>query len=144
MEEVRITLPDGSEKAFPKGTTVGEIINSTGIAKAAIGAKVNGKLADFWHEVDSDAALEPVKEGSEDGLALIRHTAAHVMAEAVQSLFPEAKVTIGPVIENGFYYDFDFPRGFTPEDLESIEEKMKEIVVVRSHSSEKRFRGKRR
>jgi len=128
MEEVRITLPDGSEKAFPKGTTVGEIINSTGIAKSAIGAKVNGKLADFWHEVDSDAALEPVKEGSEDGLALIRHTAAHVMAEAVQSLFPEAKVTIGPVIENGFYYDFDFPRGFTPEDLESIEEKMKEIV----------------
>ncbi len=91
MEEVRITLPDGSEKAFPKGTTVGEIINSTGIAKAAIGAKVNGKLADFWYEVDSDAALEPVKQGSEDGLALIRHTAAHVWPKPCSPFSPKRR-----------------------------------------------------
>ncbi|MCI0481196.1 MAG: TGS domain-containing protein, partial [Candidatus Dadabacteria bacterium] len=128
MKEVHINLPDGAERTFPEGTTVGEIINTIGIQNGTIGARVNGTLVDFWHEIYSDSELEPVKTGSEAGLALIRHTAAHIMAEAVQSLFPEAKVTIGPVIENGFYYDFEYPRGFTPEDLEKIEEKMKEIA----------------
>lgn len=128
MAEVNINLPDGAERTFPKGTTVGEIINSIGIQNGTVGAKVNGKLVDFWFEIDSDSELEPVRTGSEAGLALIRHTAAHIMAEAVQSLFPEAKVTIGPVIENGFYYDFEYSRGFTPEDLEKIEDKMREIV----------------
>lgn len=128
MKEVHINLPDGAERTFPEGTTVGEIINTTGIQNGTIGARVNGALVDFWHEIYSDSELEPVKTGSEAGLALIRHTAAHIMAEAVQSLFPEAKVTIGPVIENGFYYDFEYPRGFTPEDLEKIEGKMREIA----------------
>ncbi|MEW6145984.1 MAG: threonine--tRNA ligase [Thermodesulfobacteriota bacterium] len=128
MKEVHINLPDGAERTFPEGTTVGEIIETIGIRNGAIGARVNGTLVDFWHEIYSDSELEPVKAGSEEGLTLIRHTAAHVMAEAVQSLFPEAKVTIGPVIENGFYYDFEYPKGFTPEDLEKIEEKMREIV----------------
>ncbi len=128
MKEVHINLPDGAERTFPEGTTVGEIINTIGIQNGTIGARVNGTLVDFWHEVYSDSEFEPVKTGSEAGLALIRHTAAHIMAEAVQSLFPEAKVTIGPVIENGFYYDFEYPRGFTPEDLEKIEEKMREIA----------------
>jgi threonyl-tRNA synthetase len=128
MKEVHINLPDGAERTFPEGTTVGEIINTIGIQNGTIGARVNGALVDFWHEIYSDSELEPVKTGSEAGLALIRHTAAHIMAEAVQSLFPEAKVTIGPVIENGFYYDFEYPRGFTPEDLEKIEEKMREIA----------------
>lgn len=128
MKEVHINLPDGAERTFPEGTTVGEIINTIGIQNGTIGARVNGTLVDFWHEIYSDSELEPVKTGSEAGLALIRHTAAHIMAEAVQSLFPEAKVTIGPVIENGFYYDFEYPRGFTPEDLEKIEEKMREIA----------------
>ncbi|MGH7890560.1 MAG: threonine--tRNA ligase, partial [Thermodesulfobacteriota bacterium] len=128
MDEIQIKLPDGEIKAFPKGTTVGAIIKSLGTRETIIGAKLGGKLADFWFEVDSDSTLEPVLLDSPAGLDLIRHTAAHVMAEAVQGLFPGIKVTIGPVIENGFYYDFDFPTGFTPEDLEKIEEKMKEIV----------------
>ncbi|MEQ9618174.1 MAG: threonine--tRNA ligase [Deltaproteobacteria bacterium] len=128
MEEVQISLPDGAEKTFPKGTAVGEIINSLGMENSTVGAKVNGELVDFWFEIKTDSSVYPVKTGSEEGLALIRHTAAHIMAEAVQSLFPEAKVTIGPVIENGFYYDFEYSRGFTPEDLEKIEMRMKEIV----------------
>jgi len=128
MSDIIIQLPDGVNKSFPKGTTVGEIIESIGAQNSAVGAKVNGSLADFYFEIDSDAVLEPIKMNSEEGLYFIRHTAAHIMAEAVQSLFPEAKVTIGPVIENGFYYDFEYSRGFTPEDLEKIEKKMKEIV----------------
>ncbi|HSE84574.1 MAG TPA: threonine--tRNA ligase, partial [Thermodesulfobacteriota bacterium] len=128
MSEIQIKLPDGVEKSFPRGTTIGEVFNSVGIRDSVIGARVDGKLVDFWFEVDSDSTVEPVTLDSPAGLDLIRHTAAHVMAEAVQNLFPEAKVTIGPVIEDGFYYDFDFPRGFTPEDLEKIEEGMKGII----------------
>ena len=128
MDEIQINLPGGEKTAFTKGTAVGEIIEALGKQGGAVGAKVNGELVDFWHEVEEDATIEPVKAGTEEGLGLIRHTAAHVMAEAVQELFPEARVTIGPVIENGFYYDFDYSRGFTPEDLEKIEAKMKEIV----------------
>ncbi len=116
------------EKEFKPGITVGDILDTFGVKEKCIGAKVNGTVVDFWHNVDEDSDIHPVKNGSEEGLQLIRHTAAHVMAEAVQSLFPEAKVTIGPVIQNGFYYDYDFPRGFNPEDLEKIEEKMGEII----------------
>jgi len=128
MSNVNVQLPDGVNKSYPKGTTVGEIIESIGAQNSAVGAKVNGNLADFYYEVDSDSNIEPVKINSDEGLYFIRHTAAHIMAEAVQRLFPEAKVTIGPVIENGFYYDFEYSRGFTPEDLERIEDKMKEII----------------
>jgi len=128
MAEINIQLPNGVNKSFPTGTTVGEIIESIGAQNSTVGAKVNGNLADFYFEIDSDSEIEPIKINSEEGLYFIRHTAAHIMAEAVQSLFPEAKVTIGPVIENGFYYDFEYSRGFTPEDLEKIEDKMKEIV----------------
>jgi threonyl-tRNA synthetase len=131
MSEFRVTLPDGKTKAFPKGISVVEIFESLGIGDSVIGAKVNGKLVDFWFNLERDSTLEPVKIDSTNGLDLIRHTAAHVMAEAVQDLFPEAKVTIGPVIENGFYYDFDYKRGFTPEDLEKIELRMKEIAEER-------------
>jgi threonyl-tRNA synthetase len=128
MSEIQIKLSDGKIKIFPKGTTVGAILKSLGIGDGVIGAKVGGKLVDFWFEVDSDSKVEPVSLDSQAGLDLIRHTAAHVMAEAVQDLFPEVKVTIGPVIEDGFYYDFDFSSGFTPEDLEKIEAKMREII----------------
>jgi threonyl-tRNA synthetase len=128
MSELRVTLPDGEAKHFPKGITVGEVFKSLGIGDGVIGANVDGRLVDFWFNLESDSTLEPVKIDSPNGLDLIRHTAAHVMAEAVQGLFPEAKVTIGPVIENGFYYDFDYKRGFTPEDLEKIELRMKQIV----------------
>lgn len=125
---MKINIKGTEEKEFSPGSSVGDIFDSFGIKEKCIGAKVNGTVVDFWHNVEEDSDIEPVKNGSEDGLQLIRHTAAHVMAEAVQSLFPEAKVTIGPVIENGFYYDYDFPRGFNPEDLEKIEEKMGEII----------------
>ncbi len=128
MSDINIQLPDGVKKSFPKGTTVGEIIESIGARDSAVGARVNGDLADFYFEIDQDSEVEPIKVNSEEGLYFIRHTAAHIMAEAVQSLFPEAKVTIGPVIDNGFYYDFEYSRGFTPEDLEAIEKKMKEIA----------------
>ncbi|GJM16056.1 MAG: threonine--tRNA ligase [Thermodesulfobacteriota bacterium] len=128
MAEINIQLPDGVNKSFPIGTTVGEVIESIGAQNSAVGAKVNGNLADFFFEIDCDSEIEPIKINSEEGLYFIRHTAAHIMAEAVQSLYPEAKVTIGPVIDNGFYYDFEYSRGFTPEDLEKIENKMKEIV----------------
>lgn len=128
MSELIITLPGGETKNFPKGITVLKIFKSLGIGDSVIGAEVNGKLVDFWFNLERDSTVEPVKIDSPNGLDLIRHTAAHVMAEAVQGLFPEAKVTIGPVIENGFYYDFDYERGFTPEDLEKIELRMKEIV----------------
>ena len=127
MSEINIQLPDGVNKSFPTGTTVGEIIESIGAQNSAVGAKVNGNLADFYFEIDEDSQFEPIKVNSEEGLYFIRHTAAHIMAEAVQSLFPDTKVTIGPVIDNGFYYDFEYSRGFTPEDLEAIEKKMKEI-----------------
>ena len=120
----------GETKEFPKGTAISEILESFDDKnKGFLGAKVDGNVVDFWHQVEEDAVVEPIKDGSTEGLQLIRHTAAHVMAEAVQSLFPGTKVTIGPVIQNGFYYDFDFSRGFTPEDLEKIENKMNEIIA---------------
>lgn len=96
--------------------------------KRTVGAAIDGQIVDFWHRIEGDCDLLPVKSNTEASLGLLRHTAAHVLAEAVQSLFPEARVTIGPVIENGFYYDFDFERGFTPEDLENIEGKMLEVI----------------
>jgi len=125
---MKINIEGGEEKEFQPGSTVGDILETFGLMEKCIGAKVNGTVVDFWHNVDEDSNIEPVKTSSPDGLQLIRHTAAHVMAEAVQSLYPEAKVTIGPVIQSGFYYDFDFSRGFNPEDLEKIEEKMGEII----------------
>jgi len=125
---MKINIEGSEEKDFQSGATVGDILDTFGIKEKCIGAKVNGTVVDFFHSVEEDSEIEPVKNGSEEGLQLIRHTAAHVMAEAVQSLFPEARVTIGPVIQNGFYYDYDFPRGFNPEDLEKIEQKMGEII----------------
>jgi len=125
---MKINIEGSEGKDFQPGSTVGDILDTFGIKEKCIGAKVNGTVVDFFHNVEEDSEIEPVKNGSEEGLQLIRHTAAHVMAEAVQSLFPEAKVTIGPVIQNGFYYDYDFPRGFNPEDLEKIEQKMGEII----------------
>lgn len=119
----------GKKEKFSKGTSVNEVLESLDIEKDNyVGAVVDGQVVDFWYILDEDADIKLLNEGADGGLYLIRHTAAHVMAEAVQSLFPSAKVTIGPVIENGFYYDFDFERGFTPEDLEKIEDKMQEII----------------
>lgn len=127
MPQITITNKDNSAEV-ESGATVAQALAALGAEKSAIGATVNGNLMDLTQTLAENSALEPVKQNSPEGLALIRHTAAHVMAEAVQGLFPDVKVTIGPVIDNGFYYDFDAPTPFTPEDLEKIEEKMTEIV----------------
>lgn len=127
---VQITLPDGSLREFPGPVTVAEVAASigAGLAKAALGGKVNGTLVDTSLSMDSDAQLAIVTAKDPEGLELIRHSSAHLLAYAVKSLFPEAQVTIGPVIENGFYYDFSYKRPFTPEDLVTIEKRMTELA----------------
>ena len=128
---VTVTLPDGSRRPFDAPPTGAEIAASIGpgLAKAAIAVKVDGEVRDLARPIDSDAAVEIVTRRSDDALELIRHDAAHVMAEAVQELFPGTQVTIGPAIENGFYYDFARETPFSTEDLEVIEQKMHEIVA---------------
>jgi threonyl-tRNA synthetase len=125
-----IRLPDGSVKSFPQPVTVAEIAGSigAGLARAALAGRVDGKLVDLGFQVRSDAAVEIVTEKDPAALELIRHSTAHLLAHAVKELFPEAQVTIGPVIENGFYYDFAYKRPFTPEDLAAIEKRMAEIA----------------
>jgi len=124
-----ITLPDGSIRQFDQPVTVFEVAQSIGegLARVALAGKVDGKLVDVSHTIEQDAALAIVTAKDEDGLEVIRHSTAHLLAYAVKELFPEAQVTIGPVIENGFYYDFSYERPFTPEDLQKIEKRMKEL-----------------
>ena len=126
---VQITLPDGSLREFPGPVTVAEVASSigTGLAKAALGGKVNGQLVDTSFSMTSNAQLAIVTAKDPEGLELIRHSTAHLLAYAVKDLFPEAQVTIGPVIDNGFYYDFSYSRPFTPEDLVTIEKRMTEL-----------------
>ncbi len=125
-----ITLPDGSVRQFDTTTTGAEIAASIGksLARDAVAVRVDGELWDLTRAIDADVAIEIVTRDSEDGLELLRHDAAHVMAEAVKELWPETQVTIGPAIENGFYYDFAREEPFTEDDLQVIEERMKEIV----------------
>lgn len=125
-----ITLPDGSQKEFKHAITVSDIASSigSGLAKAAIAGRVDGKLVDTSFLVENDASVSIVTNKDPIALEVIRHSTAHLLAQAVKSLFPSAQVTIGPVIENGFYYDFAFGRSFTPEDLQRIEEKMHELA----------------
>ena len=127
---VAITLPDGSVRQFEKPVTVGEVAAAIGpgLAKAALGGKVDGRLVDVSHRIDRDAKLAIVTDKDAEGLELIRHSTAHLLAYAVKELFPDAQVTIGPVIENGFYYDFSYKRPFTPEDLAAIEKRMGELA----------------
>jgi len=127
---LKIKLPDGAVKDFPGPVTVAEVAQSigAGLAKAALAGKVNGELVDTSYRIQSDAELSIVTGKSPEGLDILRHSTSHLMAQAVQELFPGAQVTIGPVIENGFYYDFSYKRPFTPEDLAAIEKKMAEIV----------------
>ena len=125
-----ITLPDSSTRQFDQAVTVHDVAASIGpgLAKAALAGKVNGELVDTSYLIESDTDLAIVTARDEEGLEVIRHSCAHLMAMAVQELFPGAQVTIGPVIEDGFYYDFAYERTFTPEDLQKIEAKMKELV----------------
>jgi threonyl-tRNA synthetase len=127
---ISIQLPDGSKREFPAPVTVGEVAASigAGLAKAALGGRVDGKLVDLSHRIERDAQAAIVTDKGADGLELIRHSTAHLLAYAVKELFPDAQVTIGPVIENGFYYDFSYKRPFTPDDLVAIEAKMTELA----------------
>jgi len=125
-----IRLPDGSSKSFPGPLTVAEIAQAIGpgLARAALAARVNGKLVDTGFRVESDADVAIITDKDPEANDLLRHSTAHLLAHAVKELFPDAQVTIGPVIENGFYYDFSYTRPFTPEDLEAIEKRMAEIA----------------
>ena len=126
----QITLPDGSTRQYDQPVTVAGVAESIGpgLAKAALAGRVDGELVDTSYTIDTDVKLAIITDRDEDGVEVIRHSCAHLMAQAVQRLFPEAQVTIGPVIENGFFYDFSFERPFTPEDLVAIETTMEEIV----------------
>jgi len=125
-----ITLPDGSQREFGQPITVAEVAQSigTGLAKAALAGKVNDKLVDTSFLIETDASLGIVTDKDPEGVEIIRHSTAHLLAYAVKELFPEAQVTIGPVVDNGFYYDFAFKRPFTPEDLTAIEKRMAELA----------------
>ena len=124
-----ITLPDGSQKSFDHAVSIHEIAKSigTGLAKAALAGKVAGEIVDTSYLVETDAEISIITGKDADGVEVLRHSCAHLMAQAVQQLFPSAQVTIGPVIEDGFFYDFAYERAFTPEDLQKIEKRMKEI-----------------
>lgn len=127
---VVITLPDGSKREFEAAVTVADIAADigAGLAKAALAGRVNGKLVDLTTLIDADADVAIITGRDPEGLDIIRHSTAHLMAHAVKELFPDAQVTIGPSIENGFYYDFSYSRAFTPDDLKAIEARMDEIV----------------
>jgi threonyl-tRNA synthetase len=125
-----VRLPDGSEKRFDAPVTPGQVAAAIGpgLARAALAAKVDGKLVDLSHPIEHDSELAIVTDKDAAGLDILRHSTAHLLAHAVKELFPKAQVTIGPVIEDGFYYDFSFERPFTPEDLAAIEKRMQEIA----------------
>jgi threonyl-tRNA synthetase len=125
-----IRLPDGSVKAFSGTVTVAEVAAAIGpgLARAALAGRVNGKLVDVSHRIERDAEVSIVTDRDREGIEIIRHSTAHLLAYAVKELFPEAQVTIGPVIEDGFYYDFSRKQPFTPEDLAAIEKRMSELV----------------
>ncbi len=126
-----ITLPDGSKREYDHAVTVMDVALSigSGLAKATLAGKVNGNLVDAGTLIDQDATLQLITAKDEDGIDVIRHSTAHLLAQAVKQLFPSAQVTIGPVIENGFFYDFAYERPFTPEDLSAIEKKMEQLVA---------------
>ncbi|MBT5435960.1 MAG: TGS domain-containing protein, partial [Methylococcales bacterium] len=126
-----ITLPDGSKRPFDGVVTVMEVAQSigSGLAKATLAGKIDGALVDASTVIEQDATLQLITAKDDEGVEVIRHSTAHLLAQAVKQLFPSAQVTIGPVIENGFFYDFSFERPFTPEDLLKIEKKMAELVA---------------
>ena len=130
VNAINVKLPDGSLRVFDKPVTVAEVAAAigAGLAKAALAGRVNGLLVDTSHLIEGDAELSIITDRNAEGVDILRHSSAHLLAHAVKELFPEAQVTIGPVIEDGFYYDFSYKRPFTPEDLAAIEKRMAEIV----------------
>ena len=131
MPEITVTLPDGSTKSVPEGSTVLDVAASIGarLAAAAVAGTIDGSTVDVTHVVPDGSSVAIITETSPEGLHVLRHSAAHVMAEAVKDLFPTAQFGIGPAIEDGFYYDFGVERPFTPDDLLAIETRMREIVA---------------
>ncbi|MCW8956229.1 MAG: TGS domain-containing protein, partial [Gammaproteobacteria bacterium] len=118
-----ITLPDGSQRTFSSPVSVFDVASEIGpgLAKATLAGKVNGKLVDAAYVIESDAELSIITDKNEEGLEIIRHSAAHLLAQAVKSLYPSAQITIGPVIDDGFFYDIDYEPRFSPDDLIAIE-----------------------
>src|SRR5450755_2017464 len=132
MPDVR--LPDGAVKHFDAPVTVAQVASAIGpgLAKAALAGKIDGKLVDTSFLIDRDASLAIVTDKDAEGLEVLRHSTAHLLAYAVKELFPDAQVTIGPVIEDGFYYDFSYQRAFTPEDLAAIEQRDRKSTRLNS------------
>ncbi len=130
MDEINVSIRGDESQRLPKGISAGEALERLRKKKGmpAVAAKINGELVDLRKPLEEDCTIEPLNQGNEEALEILRHTASHVMAQAVQSLYPEAKITIGPAIENGFYYDFDYPETFSVEDIPKIEAKMQEII----------------
>jgi threonyl-tRNA synthetase len=125
-----ITLPDGSQRSFDNPLSILNVAADigAGLAKATVAGKINDEMLDASHLIETDCELQILTNTSEEGLDVIRHSSAHLMAQAVKQLFPEAQVTIGPVIEDGFFYDFAYKRAFTPDDLKTIEKRMQDII----------------
>jgi threonyl-tRNA synthetase len=125
-----ITLPDGSEKSFDQAISVFEVAKSigSGLAKATLAGKVNGELVDASFVIEANSTLSIITDKDEAGLEVIRHSSAHLLAQATQMLYPDAQVTIGPVIDNGFFYDFAYKDGFSEGDLAKIEKNMHKLV----------------
>jgi threonyl-tRNA synthetase len=130
VSPIRVTLPDRSERTVPRETTARDVAEQIGprLARAAVAARVNGEIRDLSRPLGADAEVEILTDASPDALPVLRHSSAHVLATAVRQLFPEARIGFGPAIDDGFYYDFEVPRPFTPEDLQAIEERMREVV----------------
>jgi len=128
MENVNVTFSGGKIVEVRRGTRVDELLSPAGADKGAIAAKIDGRAVDLQRAIDADCVLEWIPADSAEGLDVLRHSTAHLMAQAVQSLFPGTQVTIGPTIENGFYYDFKRDQTFSPEELEQIETRMQELV----------------
>ncbi len=130
MSEVRLTLPDGSVREYPSGVTGREVAASigAGLAKAAVAIRIDGTVRDLMFPIRSDAAIAILTEKDRESLDVLRHSAAHILATAVREIFPTAGIGFGPAIDEGFYYDFEVPRPFTPEDLAQIEARMAEVT----------------
>jgi threonyl-tRNA synthetase len=128
MDNVQVQLPDGKVAVVARGTPIADLLSRNGAAPGVVAAKLDGRAVDLQRALDRDCAVEWVFADSPEGLDVLRHSTAHLMAQAVQSLFPGTQVTIGPTIDNGFYYDFKRDQPFTPEDLEAIEKRMQELV----------------
>src|SRR5271155_3548776 len=125
--KVTVSL-DGQSRSVPRGTTVAEVLTGGARGREVIAARLNGKLVDLSRPIEDDATIEPVKADSPEGLDVLRHSTAHLMAQAVQTLYPGTQVTIGPTIEDGFFYDFAPPAPFPVEDLPKIEARMRELA----------------